>query len=313
MESSSAPDAHSRGLCSAPWRSKMIIATLSHALSQAERLSLPIWAAVFVVLFVLETVRPLRSYKRKRAGRVATNMIMWAQAFAAGALVRLVGLALAQWVTTSRIGLVHVLRLPGAAAMVGGFLLMDLSFYYWHRLNHSLSLLWRLHNVHHIDPDLDLSTSFRFHAVEILLSTGFRALQVVVIGVAPVLYVTYGLVFQSATMFHHSNLRLPIGLERLINLAVVTPRMHGIHHSTVRAETDSNYSVIFRWWDKLHKTLRLNVPQAEIDIGISAYQKPKDNRLDRLLVGPFLRQRSYCDGEPARAAAPGSRSDLLME
>jgi len=135
--------------------------------------------------------------------------------------------------------------MPGAVAMAGGFLLMDLSFYCWHRLNHTMPLLWRLHNAHHTDPDLDVSTSFRFHAGEILLSTGFRALQVVVIGVAPALYVTYDLVLQSATMFHHSNLRLPIRLERLMNLAVVTPRMHGIHHSTVRAETDSDYSVIF--------------------------------------------------------------------
>ncbi len=291
----------------------MIIATQSHVLSHAERLSLPIGAGVLAVLFVLELVLPLRSPKRKRAGRVLTNIVVWTQAFAAGAVVRLVGLALAQWVTSSRVGLVHVLRMPRVTAMVGGFLLMDLSFYYWHRLNHTMPLLWRLHNVRHIDPDLDVSTSFRFHAGEILLSTGFRTLQVVVIGVAPMLYVIYDLIFQSETMFHHSNIRLPLRLERVMNLAIVTPRMHGIHHSTVRAETDSNYSVIFRWWDKLHQTLRLNVSQAEIDIGVPAYQKSEDNRLDQLLVGPFLRQRSYWDGEPARTAVPGSRSDLLME
>jgi sterol desaturase/sphingolipid hydroxylase (fatty acid hydroxylase superfamily) len=111
--------------------------------------------------------------------------------------------------------------------------------------------------------------------------------------------------------------RLPIRLERLVNLLVVTPRMHGIHHSAVRAETDSNYSVIFRLWDRVHRTLRLGVPQAEIDIGVPAYQEPGDNRLAALLTMPFSSQRPYWkrpDGrEPARKAPPADRAEFLME
>ena len=136
---------------------------------------------------------------------------------------------------------------------------MDLTFYYWHRLNHTRPLLWRFHNVHHADPDMDVTTSFRFHWGEVLYSTVFRLLQVGLIGVSPLTYLVYEVVFNGATMFHHSNLRLPVAWERRLNRVFVTPRMHGVHHSAVGPETNSNYSVIFSWWDRLNRSLRLNV------------------------------------------------------
>lgn len=170
---------------------------------------------------------------------------------------------------------------------------MDLSFYWWHWVNHRMPILWRFHNIHHIDPDLDVSTSFRFHIIEILMSTGFRVLQIGIIGIQPVTYIIYEFVFTCSTMFHHSNVRLPIGLERFLNAIFVTPRMHGIHHSIVREETNSNYSVIFSWWDYIHKSLCLNIPQSEITIGVPAYIELSDNKVFRLLLLPFKRQKEY--------------------
>ena len=122
---------------------------------------------------------------------------------------------------------------------------MDLTFYYWHRLNHLRPLLWRFHNVHHVDPDMDVTTSFRFHLGEVLYSTLFRLLQVGLMGVSPLTYLLYEFIFNCATMFHHSNVRLPLAWERLLNRVFVTPRMHGVHHSALGPETNSNYSVIF--------------------------------------------------------------------
>jgi sterol desaturase/sphingolipid hydroxylase (fatty acid hydroxylase superfamily) len=95
------------------------------------------------------------------------------------------------------------------------------------------------------------------------------------------------------TLFHHSNIRLPIGIERLLNKVIVTPRMHGIHHSQVRNETNSNYGVVFCWWDRLHRSIGLNIPQGKIKIGIAGYSSPRDNLLWRTLVMPFGRQRDY--------------------
>jgi sterol desaturase/sphingolipid hydroxylase (fatty acid hydroxylase superfamily) len=170
---------------------------------------------------------------------------------------------------------------------------MDWTFYRWHNLHHNCPLLFRFHNVHHIDPDMDVSTSFRFHWGEVLYSTIFRVIQVAVFGISLFTYVIYEIFFQLATMFHHANLRLPFRLEKLLNCVLVTPRMHGVHHSVVAHENYSNFSVVFRWWDHLHKTLRLNIPQQEITIGVPAYLQPDDNRLDNLLLMPFRKQRYY--------------------
>src|SRR4029450_9773143 len=86
---------------------------------------------------------------------------------------------------------------------------------------------------------------------------------------------------------------LPLALERLLNKALVTPRMHGVHHSAVQREDNSNFSVVFSWWDRIHRTLRLNVPQSRIVIGIPGYLEPEANRIDRALILPFVEQRDY--------------------
>jgi len=170
---------------------------------------------------------------------------------------------------------------------------MDLTFYYWHRLNHTRPLLWRFHNVHHADPDMDVTTAFRFHFGEVLYSTVFRLFQVSLIGVVPLTYVVYEVVFNGATLFHHSNLRLPVAWERRLNRVFVTPRMHGVHHSAVGPETNSNYSVIFSWWDRLNRSLKLNVGQRDIVIGVPGYLRPGDNRILPMLALPFTQQRPY--------------------
>jgi sterol desaturase/sphingolipid hydroxylase (fatty acid hydroxylase superfamily) len=211
-----------------------------------------------------------------------------------GALaVKPVALGLSTWASARRFGLLHVVEFPFAAQLIAGFLLLDLTFYYWHRANHGFAILWRFHNVHHIDPDLDASTAFRFHFGEVLYSTGFRALQVSLLGISPAVLIIYEIVFQCATIFHHSNIRIPIRVERWLNKIVVTPRMHGIHHSIVENETNSNYSVVFRWWDAVHRSLRLNIHQSGIIIGVAGYQASADNTLLKLFALPFLRQREY--------------------
>jgi len=251
-------------------------------------------AAFFLLLLGGEALRPLRRLKRRRVPRLEVNFSLTALAFLAGWLVvRPVALGMAVWTQSRAFGFLHLGGLPGGAQFALGFLWMDLTFYYWHRLNHLHPLLWRFHNVHHVDPDMDVSTSFRFHLGEVLYSTVFRIFQVGLAGVAPLTYLVYELAFNLETMFHHSNLRLPLNLERGLNKIIVTPRMHGIHHSVIGYETNANYSVIFSWWDRLNRSLRLNVPQAEVIIGVPGYLLPADNRLGPLLKQPFRKQRPY--------------------
>ena len=125
------------------------------------------------------------------------------------------------------------------------------------------------------------------------MSVAFRVVQVSLIGLSGWAFAAYELVFQANTLFHHSNLRLPIRFERLLNRVLVTPRMHGIHHSQVRRENNSNFGVVFPWWDWLHRTLGLNIPQAKIAIGIAGYSQPQDNEFRNALLMPFRKQRDY--------------------
>ncbi len=263
--------------------------------------------ALFGLLLAVEHLSPLRRRRNPVLMRLAVNLAMTALVFATGfLLVRTAALAGAEWGEGRWTGLCRILPLPPWAAVILGILLMDLTFYYWHLANHKIPLLWRFHNVHHIDPDLDVSTSFRFHFVEIGYSTFFRVAQVLLLGIHPSTYLIYQMAFAWATMFHHSNLRLPFQVERALNMVFVTPRMHGVHHSAVITETDSNYSVLFSWWDRLHRTLILNIPQSSIVVGVPAYRDPHDNRLGALLRMPFAKQRDYwrwADG----AAPPGNR------
>jgi sterol desaturase/sphingolipid hydroxylase (fatty acid hydroxylase superfamily) len=274
-------------------------------------LTLALIAAVFVALFVLERLLPLRRRCSSLLPRVILNLIISAAAFAVAAiLVRPAATAALSWATKKPFGLVHLLALPSALQFIAAFLLMDLTFYWWHIANHRIGFLWRFHNVHHIDPYLDVSTGFRFHFGEVGMSAVFRVAQVLLIGISMPAFAVYELVFQANTLFHHSNLWLPIRLERLLNKVLVTPRMHGIHHSQVRRENNSNYGVVFPWWDRVHRTLGLNIPQAEIAIGIPGYSQPDDNRLRNALLMPFRKQRDYwrrSDGTLVERAAPVSR------
>lgn len=251
-------------------------------------------AGCFVLLFVAERVRPLRHSADAHRQRVRVNAGAVATAFGVAAVtVGPVIVVCLEWSANHGLGLLRWMPLPRPLTVVGGILLLDLSFYYWHRINHAVPLLWRFHNVHHVDPALDSTTSFRFHAGEVAYSSVFRATQVLLIGPGALTFAVYELLFVTGTLFHHSNVRLPLRLERLLNLFFVTPRMHGIHHSVIRDETNSNYSVVFRWWDALHATLCLHVPQQAIRIGVAAYTQEGDNAFRFLLRLPFRRQREY--------------------
>lgn len=251
-------------------------------------------ATVYLILFLAERRFPLRTRSRQLWTRVLVNVLITGVALATAAVT--VRPAVEYFLTLSPesgFGVLRLFDLPVAVEFATAFLLFDWSFYWWHRMHHRIPLLWRFHNVHHVDPDLDVTTAFRFHVVEIGYSAAFRATQIIVIGPAAWMYFLYELVFQLDTLFHHSNVKLPLRVERVVNWIFVTPRMHGIHHSRFRHETDSNYSTVFSWWDRLHRSLRLNVPQREIRIGVPGYLRPEDNRTEQLLIMPFVQQRSY--------------------
>lgn len=275
---------------------------------------LPAWlgsallGGAMLALFALEALKPLRRRTQPRLRRWMRNAGTAVLALvAARPLQLLLLIPFAAWLQEERFGLLHLVDLPALPELLLALLLLDATLWYWHWANHRLGFLWRFHAVHHEDKDLDASTALRFHFGELSLSVGYRAIQVAVIGAHPEHLATYTVVLTISALFHHANLRLPLALERRLVHLIVTPRMHGIHHSTVLAETDSNYSSILSLWDRLHRTLRLNRPQDEIVIGLPGSEDVGEAAgLWRLQLQPFRAQdwptRSEPPSEPASEA-----------
>src|SRR5215208_1209877 len=160
--------------------------------------------AVMAVLFGIERLIPLRRRTRPLLRRLIVNFSVAALAFGAAAVfVRPAAVAALGSSAEGHFGLLHLVSIRPVARFVVALLLLDLTFYWWHVANHRVPLLWRFHNVHHIDPDLDVSTAFRFHFGEVALSTAFRVLQILVIGVSPPTFAMYEIIFQIGTLFHH--------------------------------------------------------------------------------------------------------------
>jgi sterol desaturase/sphingolipid hydroxylase (fatty acid hydroxylase superfamily) len=184
-------------------------------------------------------------------------------------------------------GLVKRFRLPVWAEVSLAVVLLDYTLYIWHVLTHKAPFLARFHRVHHADLDMDASTAVRFHFGEMILSVPWRAAQVLAVGAAPLSLSIWQTVTTMAILFHHSNWRLPYRIERWLCRLVVTPRMHGIHHSIVMEETDANWSTIFSFPDFLHRTVRLNVPQKKLVIGLPTLRDENELTIGKLITMPI--------------------------
>lgn len=254
----------------------------------------PLLMVLFVFLLIAETRRRLRKRKTSRWDRIKTNIGVAVTAMMALRLALIPALVLfAKWAEDDGFGMLNWMEMPAWITYVSGFLLLDYGNYLWHVLNHQFNFLWRFHNVHHIDLDLDVTTAVRFHFGEVLFSVIFRGLMILLIGPPFMLVLVYEIVFEGANLFHHSNWRLPYKLEKALSWFIVTPRMHGVHHSIVKRETDSNYSVVFNCWDRLHRTIRLNIPQQQINIGVPSYRNPEEQSTIKLLLMPFRKPRPW--------------------
>jgi sterol desaturase/sphingolipid hydroxylase (fatty acid hydroxylase superfamily) len=267
----------------------------------------------FSVGLFFEFVRPLRIASQPKITRVFRNLSL---AAVSAAVMQLMFFPFAIWAARFSnehgIGLLNLVELYSPVKLAISILVLDYTLYFWHELNHKFPFLWRFHNVHHVDLDLDISTASRFHAGELLISSFFRVLQVFVFGIDLPTLIFFETCITAFAQFHHSNVNLSIRLERALNLIFVTPRMHGIHHSIVRNETDSNYGTIFTFWDRLHKTLRLGVEQSKITIGVPSYRSFRDQTVFKSLLMPFSFQREWKlpDGEIPNRKKSHSR-DLL--
>jgi len=167
------------------------------------------------------------------------------------------------------------------------FLLFDLWMYVWHRANHKIPLLWRFHRTHHSDLELDSTSALRFHTGEIILSSLLRLIIIPFIGMQFIHLFIYELFLQPVIIFHHSNVALPEKLDRIFRAVIVTPNMHRVHHSQVRDETDSNYSSIFSFWDRIARSFRRRKDTRTLVYGLPYLQEKDWQSLWGMLRTPF--------------------------
>jgi sterol desaturase/sphingolipid hydroxylase (fatty acid hydroxylase superfamily) len=172
----------------------------------------------------------------------------------------------------------------GWTGLLLDLVLLDFLIYWWHRANHEVGFLWRFHEVHHLDRFLDTSSALRFHAGEVLLSAGARAVIILVLGFPLTSVLVFEALLLMAAIFHHSNLRLPPLFESLLSRLVITPSIHWVHHHRVRRDTDSNYGTVFSFWDPLFGTRSRSPRTPRMDIGV---ERREELSLVGLLLRPF--------------------------
>jgi len=199
------------------------------------------------------------------------------------------------WIEGNGIGLLNWIEAPFWALVLLASLSFDMWIYWWHRINHRVPFLWRFHQVHHNDTEVDMSTALRFHPGEIILSSIANVIVFTILGISIEMMVVYKIIFNISVLFHHSNVALPERWDRLYRFFLVSPNMHRVHHSRRMRETNSNYASGLAIWDRLFGSYRERDP-SEIVFGLEYDRAPEQQKWLYLLKRPF-RARGIPDSE----------------
>lgn len=221
---------------------------------------LGVFLTLFAIFAGLEALAPRRPRVQPQGRRWLTNLsitVLNTLALRALAIVLpflAVGAAVDAW--SNGWGLLNTVAWPLWIEVLVALLVLDFAIWAQHLVTHKVPLLWRFHRVHHADRDMDVTTALRFHPVEILASMGLKIGLVYALGPQAVAVVLFEVILNGTALFNHANLRLPLWLDRALRLVLVTPDMHRVHHSTLRAEHDSNYGFALSIWDRVFGTYR---------------------------------------------------------
>lgn len=281
---------------------------------------LSVFLGVFVLMAVLEALLPAREAVLSRKTRWLGNLSMVVM----GALVSrillpatLVGVSL--WAQQKGIGVFNVLLdavpadasssnqllnsgeplnnsstyLVHIAIVTLSVLLLDMLIYWQHRLFHTVPMLWRFHKMHHADSHVDTTTGLRFHPVEIAMSLGIKAGAVVILGVPAIAIVIFEVALNGFALFNHANIRLPQKWDDRIGLVLITQRLHRIHHSQAKSESNSNYGFSVSWWDRLFNSFTPRAAFSDETLPIGQKDVPatkKNASIIALLQQPFKKR-----------------------
>jgi len=247
--------------------------------------------AVLLVMILWESVSPCFAFFRHRGKeRFLHGIVNFALAIINAVVVGLVFITAWKWAvdfsSTRDFGLLRLFEWPHWTEAVIAILLLDCWTYWWHRINHVVPFFWRFHRVHHSDTRMDVTTANRFHLGEIALSSLLRIPLLMLLGTELWHLALYELILFPNVQFHHSNIRLPDGIDRVFRLFFASPAMHKVHHSDQVAETNSNYTSLLSIWDRIFRSFRMRKDLESIRLGLEEFRKDEQQQFIPLLLNP---------------------------
>ncbi|MEN8179712.1 MAG: sterol desaturase family protein [Pseudomonadota bacterium] len=260
---------------------------LSHELA----IRLSAFFGIFAIMASWEIFAPRRKllYSKLRRwlsnlGLVCLNTLLLRLIFPAAAV------GMANYTSEHGWGLFNAIQLPTWLAVLLSVALLDLVIYLQHVMVHAVPALWRLHRVHHADPDYDVTTGARFHPIEIILSMLIKIATIAALGPPVVAVIIFEVMLNGMAMFNHGNVGLPGWLEHRVRRLLVTPDMHRVHHSVEVDETNSNFGFNLSIWDRLMGTYRdqPRLGHRDMKIGLASINEPqRTTHLSGMLLIPF--------------------------
>src|SRR5262245_1149291 len=227
-------------------------------LANGDTLQFALFFSLLAILMLAERLLPRRPGSMQRWTRWPTNFFLTAVNIVAMGAVPVSFIGAGVWAQSHGVGVLNAIALPAAVVLAVTLLVRGFISFSTHYMMHMVRWLWRVHRVHHLDTELDVSTTVRFHPLEFVIQSLPGAAIVVAFGLAPWVLMVYELFDVTITLWTHSNVRLPARLDRVLRYVIVTPDLHRVHHSTWNPETNSNFGAVFPVWDLMFGTFRVD-------------------------------------------------------
>ena len=252
---------------------------------------LGVFVAVLAAIATWEVLSPRRNLLCARSERWPSNLgIVVFNTLLLRILFPAAAVGVAEYADHNQLGLLNQIDLATTLEVVIAVLVLDAAIYFQHVMFHAIPLFWRLHRVHHADPDFDVTTGARFHPLEMILSMLIKFAVIIFLGPAAVAVLIFEILLNATSMFNHGNIFIPPNIDRYLRLSVVTPDMHRVHHSINISETNSNFGFNLPWWDRLFGTYTAQpgLGHENMTIGLTTFTDKKQiTRLPGMLLIPF--------------------------
>ncbi|PHQ72004.1 MAG: hypothetical protein COB93_01755 [Sneathiella sp.] len=266
---------------------------LEYIAANEPTIRLSFFIGTLVLIGLWEAVAPKRTPRASKPWRWVNNFgVTFFNTFLLRVLFPVLAVGAAATAAEKGWGLFNIIELPLPVTIILAVILQDMVIYWQHVVFHKIPLLWQLHKMHHADVDYDVSTGARFHPVEIFLSMLVKLVVVFALGPPVVAVIIFEILLSSIAMFNHANAGLPKAIDRVVRLFMVTPDMHRVHHSVIRAEHNNNFGFNLPWWDYMFRTYTAEPSEGHdgMTIGLHEYQKDKKQSIFWMLALPFRRR-----------------------